>query len=412
MSFVRWVLLLPGAVLTGVLGSLAGGVAAMVFGQSAMDTTSAFLGSFMFTFVAGLIAPSWRAKTTSVAATLVAILAIGTFLLSSFSTIQEFATLSVRERVLTPVAQILGALYALFLLPPLVTAGTTLERLWREFIPLSGIVALFGFVLAFAGVLAGLLGRGWFSLAVGIGVMVLGALTWLFPLVHMNLRVIGLQRVLANHRILEQAAQEKREPPGYAAAGGRDDRQSSSSAGRQTSKGGTLGTPFTPPPTVGDFKLEEVTPQPEIAGGGFLARYRATPTSGERRDVRDVFIYRVMRLGEQAAGETSPRSLMNEAIVFGAYLKAQVEQGVLSSIEVRDTKALVTRIGGARAIGHRTHFSWSNAGTPEDTFLHLYVFRGHYIKFRITAPPGQIPAESAAGFVDAFLSQLIVAPAR
>ena len=32
----------------------------------------------------------------------------------------------------SPDGQFLGAVYALFIFPPLVTAGSTLERLWRE----------------------------------------------------------------------------------------------------------------------------------------------------------------------------------------------------------------------------------------------------------------------------------------
>jgi hypothetical protein len=112
----RWVLVLPVAIVAGVAGSLTGGLVAMVFGQAAMDTASAFVGPAAFVFVAGLVAPSHRNKVGFAAAFLVAILALGTVVLSTFTDIEEFTRLSVRARTLTPVAQCLGALCALLIL--------------------------------------------------------------------------------------------------------------------------------------------------------------------------------------------------------------------------------------------------------------------------------------------------------
>ena len=64
MRLVRWILLFPSAVLIGMIGSLGGGIVAIPFGQSAMDTSSAFFGPLAFVSAAGVIAPSHRSKIT------------------------------------------------------------------------------------------------------------------------------------------------------------------------------------------------------------------------------------------------------------------------------------------------------------------------------------------------------------
>jgi hypothetical protein len=189
MRLLRWLLLLPGAVLCGMGGSLIGGIVAMLFGQAAMDTASAFFGTLAFVCAAGGIAPSHRSKVIFVAASLVTIFAIGKFALSEFTTIEPFASISAREKVLTPVAQFLGSLYALFILPPLVTVGSTLERLWHEIVTLGTVVVMFGALVALIWLVVGLVGSGWIGLGVGLGVMLLGAITWLFPYIHLTLRV-------------------------------------------------------------------------------------------------------------------------------------------------------------------------------------------------------------------------------
>lgn len=186
---MRWVLLLPLAVLAGIAGSLAGGAVAALFGQAASDTASAFFGPFAFVFAVGLVAPSHRQRVGMVATGLIALLGFGTFALSTFTSVEEFAQLSERARVLTPVAQFLGALYALFIFPPFVTAGSTLETLWRELLALGVLVTMVGAAIGATGIVVGLMGRGWFALAVGLGVLGVGAVTWLFPFVHPFLRM-------------------------------------------------------------------------------------------------------------------------------------------------------------------------------------------------------------------------------
>jgi len=196
MRLLRWVLLLPGAVICGMLGSLAGGITASVFGQSAVDTTGAFVGTFAFVFATGMIAPARGREVSVGAAALATAVAFVTFALSMFTTVEAFSQLSVRGKVLTPVAQLLGALYALFLLPPLVTARSTLERLWREIVALGTVVATFGAIVVLVGTVIGLLGRGWIGLTVGLGVVLLGSVTWLFPFLHLTLRVSKAQSTI------------------------------------------------------------------------------------------------------------------------------------------------------------------------------------------------------------------------
>lgn len=113
MHIVRWILVLPGAVLCGMLGSLCGGIVAAIFGQAASDTSSAFFGPFTFVCAAGVIAPLHRGKVTLAAAAVVALLVLLEVVLGVFTSVKGLASLPLREMIVTPVAQLLGALYAM-----------------------------------------------------------------------------------------------------------------------------------------------------------------------------------------------------------------------------------------------------------------------------------------------------------
>jgi uncharacterized YccA/Bax inhibitor family protein len=132
---MRWALLLPVAILAGMAGSLAGGIVAIPFSQAVVDTTGPFVATFDFVFAAGLTAPSHRRKVGVAATLLVTLLALGTFVLSTFTSIEEFAQLSQRARILTPISEFLGALYALFIFP----AGSALESLTAKFSRLASL---------------------------------------------------------------------------------------------------------------------------------------------------------------------------------------------------------------------------------------------------------------------------------
>ena len=182
-------MVVPGAFLDGMLGSLSGGIALRIFGsQSLIDAGSAFFGSFALAFAGGLIAPSRKSKTTLVFASVIVFLALLAFVLSVLSNLEGFADRRTLDKVLIPVAQILGALYALFLLPPMVIPRTTLEQLWREIIALGTTVVLLGILISLVGLLVGLLARTWVGLTTGLGVLAIGSATLLFPWIHLFLR--------------------------------------------------------------------------------------------------------------------------------------------------------------------------------------------------------------------------------
>jgi hypothetical protein len=198
MKVFRWLMLVPGSIFAMMLGSLAGGIAFTIFrSQSLMDAGSAFFGSFALAFVAGFIAPSKRSKTTLVFACVITFLAVLAFILSVCSNIEGFADRPTLDKVLIPVAQIMGALYALFLLPPVVIPGTTLQELWKEINALGITVVLFGILIILAGLLVGLLARTWVGLTTGLGVFTIGFLTWLFPFIHLFLRLRPALRSVA-----------------------------------------------------------------------------------------------------------------------------------------------------------------------------------------------------------------------
>lgn len=181
MLIVRWLLVFPGAIAALVIGSLAGGMVASLFGQAAADTGSAFAGPFAFVFAACTFSPTHRRRVGLVSAAFVGLLAFGTVILSSFTTLETFSSLSTRERVVTPVAQILGALYASFISLPVLTPRTTIERLWREIVALGIVVGMLGVLIALTGAGAGLAGLGWLGFKVGLNVVLLGAVTWALP---------------------------------------------------------------------------------------------------------------------------------------------------------------------------------------------------------------------------------------
>lgn len=181
MRIVRWLLVFPGAIAGLVIGSFVGGMVASVFGQAAADTGSAFAGPFAFVFAACMISPAHRQRVALATAAVVVLLALGTVILSSFTTLEAFSSLSTRERVVTPVAQTIGALYGSFISLPVLTPRATLERLWREITALGSVVGMLGVLIALIGVGAGLAGLGWLGFKVGLSVVLLGAVTWAVP---------------------------------------------------------------------------------------------------------------------------------------------------------------------------------------------------------------------------------------
>ena len=197
MRVFRWLMVIPGALVVGMVASLAGGIVLSIFGnQSLTDAGSAFFGPFAAAFAGGLIAPTKRTKTTVVLASVIVFLALLSFVLSVATNLEGFADRPPLDKVLVPVSQILGVLYAVFLLPPTVTRGATLEQLWKEVIALGVTVVLLGVVISAAGVLVGLFAETWTGLTTGLGVFVLGAVTWSFPFFHLSFRARRIRRAM------------------------------------------------------------------------------------------------------------------------------------------------------------------------------------------------------------------------
>lgn len=197
MTVLRWVLIVPVAIISLMIGSLAGGTIFSLWGllgQGVADTGSAFAGSFAFVFACGLIAPSHKRTIGLVAASFICILAFGTVILSNFTNIEEFVRLSARERVVSPVAQVLGTLYAIFIGLPFLSAETVLDDLWRETRALGLLVFSFGVLLTIVGFGFALTRYGWLGVETGIGVVLVSVVTWISPFIHLSIRMNYMRR--------------------------------------------------------------------------------------------------------------------------------------------------------------------------------------------------------------------------
>ncbi|MCH8343921.1 MAG: hypothetical protein IH983_08030 [Planctomycetes bacterium] len=195
MSALRWVLFLPLALGAAVLGSFVFSLLAAVFhNQTVINGVGAFVFTFLFVFSAGLLAPSKRSQLAMAVGAVLAVLAILSFLLALLG-VEVFAERGMPDQLSIPVLQVLGVLYAIFLVPPCTVPGTTRERFWREIIALGAVVTMLGLVLAVAGLVTGMITRSWATLAVGGVVLAMGVATWLFPHVHLTLRLGRMPKI-------------------------------------------------------------------------------------------------------------------------------------------------------------------------------------------------------------------------
>jgi hypothetical protein len=181
MQTLRWILVLPGAVIALMIGSFVGGLAAVILGQAAADTGSAFAGCFASVFAACAISPAQRTRVAIVSVAVITLLAVVTFTLSTFTTLEAFSTLPRSARLITPVAQVVGALYGSFICLPVLSPTATTERLWREIVGLGSVVGMLGMLIAAIGLAVGFAGFGWLGFKVGLSVLILGGVTWLLP---------------------------------------------------------------------------------------------------------------------------------------------------------------------------------------------------------------------------------------
>lgn len=190
----RWLIFLPLAILIAVVVNLLLGLILIGVGfqnQTFLDGMGAFVGTFLFVFSAGVLAPTKRDKVTLILFGIIVFLAILSFILTILG-VEVFAERTMPNSLSIPVLQILGALYAVFLVPCFTTRGTTLERLWREIIALGTTVIVFGAILLIVGLVVGIIAGSWTTLFVGVVVLGIGTITWLFPYIHLFLRFKGI----------------------------------------------------------------------------------------------------------------------------------------------------------------------------------------------------------------------------
>lgn len=217
-SAFRWLIFLPAAVLIATAVNLLVGLLLIKIGfqnQTFLDSVSAFVFSFLFVFSAGILTPAKHTKVATIFFVIIILLAILSFILAILG-VAVFAERTMPSRLSVSALQILGALYAMFLVPPFTIRGTTLERLWKETVALGTIVMLFGGILSIVGLIIGITVRAWATFFIGIIVLGMGIVTELFPYIHLFLRVQKAKRMASifNSRIkrtIKDGRTEKKE---------------------------------------------------------------------------------------------------------------------------------------------------------------------------------------------------------
>jgi len=176
---------LPGAVLASLIGGLLGYYAGGVFGGTAAQTVATFFGSLAFILAAGIIAPRHRAVVAIIIASLVSVLAVTEFALSESTSLEPYVNMPAALKVLIPVAQILGGIYAVFWLQQML--ASRLEVLLRKMRQLVLSVGALGLLLMIVGLVNVLVNHHWLVFGVGLGVLGLAFLTWLFQKINLLL---------------------------------------------------------------------------------------------------------------------------------------------------------------------------------------------------------------------------------
>lgn len=178
MTTLRWIALIPVAIVALMFGSLAGGIIASAFGQDISYVGSGFFGSFFFVSTACAMAPYKKARAGQISSLMLAVLAMGTVILGNFTEIPEFHDLPDISKVTVPVFQIVGALYAMFIALPLILKAGTAEIFGRELAGASTVVVMLGVLVSSIGVVVGFLGAGWLTFMTGLVIVGLGIMTW------------------------------------------------------------------------------------------------------------------------------------------------------------------------------------------------------------------------------------------
>jgi len=199
----RWLLFLPAAFLIANVVNLFLGLLVTFW-----DSVSAFVFSFVFVFSAGWLVPAQNTKVAIVLFLIITLLVILSFI--PIPGVVGFSESLRPGQLAITVSHILGALYAMFLIPAFTIRGATVERLWKQTTVLGTILMLFGGILSIVGfiiiitcqtrqeltnLLLQLEGfiiiitcQPWVTFFTGIIVLGIGIITKLFPYVHLFLR--------------------------------------------------------------------------------------------------------------------------------------------------------------------------------------------------------------------------------
>jgi hypothetical protein len=183
MKILRWILFLPGSFVASLIGAFLGYYAGAVFGDAAAQTSAAFFGSLAAILTAGYIAPTHHTVVTIVLTSIVSLVALTAFTLSEFTTLEPYSKMPDVLKVLIPLAQILGGVYAIFWLQQLL--ASKLDYLLRKMRELVWCVASLGVLVTIVGLVVGLVNQRWLGLAVGLGILALAFVTWLLQKINL-----------------------------------------------------------------------------------------------------------------------------------------------------------------------------------------------------------------------------------
>jgi hypothetical protein len=150
------------------------------------DSVSAFVFSFVFVFSAGWLVPAQNTKVAIVLFLIITLLVILSFI--PIPGVVGFSESLMPGQLAITVSHILGALYAMFLIPAFTIRGATVERLWKQITVLGTILMLFGGILSIVGFIIIITCQTWTTFFTGIIVLGIGIITKLFPYVHLFLR--------------------------------------------------------------------------------------------------------------------------------------------------------------------------------------------------------------------------------
>jgi hypothetical protein len=183
MKIFRWVLFLPGAVVASLIGAFMGYYAGAVFADTAAQTSAAFFGALAFAMAAGLIAPTHRTVVTIVIASFVSLIALMAFALSEFTELEPYAKMPETLKVVIPLAQILGGIYAIFWLQQLL--ASKLDYLLLKMRQLVWSVVLLGILVTIIGLVVVIAYQRWIGFYAGLGIIGLAFITWLFQRINL-----------------------------------------------------------------------------------------------------------------------------------------------------------------------------------------------------------------------------------